>query len=361
MLLEDFGNLPLIKDQFITLKDIAPFLQGELAIYILEDGSSAIGIRSSKNLLPEHLLDQYGIVRKEVTQKIHILSSKPLNIEKRGRTSINIKHLFPNILGRITIREGEVFKKGVISKNKKGYQFKVNTKNSLPILEKQTFPNSSIAAMTLDSEEIRFSDALIEQLDRIVEPLGLLRLSDVFSEGMINSLTMFFNESEDGSLDSFLLLKQADEQFSVVNLLKTMASLQSPEIRSLPLPDGTFASEIIADPHKIVVEEFVFEGLSMNRVILNDGNIIISGKRDGDIFISTNEDLIHFWLNSEEKYDNNYCSTKKSAFFRPSDIHTLFAKNSINAWPFAITTLSDSIKGISLGVAKKSISVSFCK
>jgi len=314
-LLRDFGHIPLISHRPFFLRDILPFTKGDLAIFLLKDGSTAVIIRTSESNIPVHKLEIYGISIQQLDRNIFLLSEHPLPFSPKKTLHLETKALFPGSLGSILFFEDQKIFRSSLYSVAKGYTFylpreKEVSSPSLPVL-----PQKTIAAITFSPFSMDELFFILTKLNRLIEPIHADMLSSLKETLEKQGGIIAFTQT-DMKNPHFILQFKTEKSNLLETILKIASAFQKPIIRPLLLPDGTSAQEIIIDPANTVVEQTNIEGNQSMRVQTAVGSLI-GTNRESDSYLSTNEELLHFWLGSDKKDGQKTCAKNPVAIFFP--------------------------------------------
>ncbi|MBU0646482.1 hypothetical protein KJ611_03345 [Patescibacteria group bacterium] len=294
-------NIPLITGKSLTISDLVGFAQGEVAIYIQNDGNMSVGIRGSLNTLPRDELDAQGIVVREIGPNHLFLANQIMPFSttqlKRGWNLPNIPFMFETkLLGQILILNDPLIRGDIYGD---GNNLEISLpKSDLTALPWKTIPEDVFGIMStpfLTNFSVHSNlpvYPLIEEFDQ-----NLASFTRIFEQNI--ELVMLSND-EDGV--GFLISSYQDENDPEMHkkLIKLSAALHSPRISDFVLSDNSTAQEISVDPAAISVEELVIAGVPWSRVLVDPTHYLFSGYDRGRLVISNREALVRFWLTGED-------------------------------------------------------------
>lgn len=324
-----FENIPLISSRAITLEEIKPFIHGEFAIFINENGSYSVAIRTDKDHLPNSLFDSQNITYKSISNSIVLLSNK---IESIDGLPI-IKSLLPPFYNPSKKWIGEL-----VTSSAKKRNFVFSTKSQfeiyLPkITQSQTsfnnIPDNTIAYLSLPVSTPEQSNNSINAF--------LPMINHTFDDGFLNILQNIMQKNgsilltqNDNNLNYFIKTEQIDNKHPI-DLSKTLQSiiaLKSPIIKKSSLEDGSIIHEIVIDPDSINVEQITVQGIQVKKVNIQN-KILMTGILNNALFLTNSEEMIKNALINDKKSKNTICEGNLAGFSikeiqNISDSHKIF-------------------------------------
>ncbi|MFH1253183.1 MAG: hypothetical protein V1664_02520 [Candidatus Uhrbacteria bacterium] len=306
-LITDFGDLSIITDRPLTIGDLANFKPSEAAIFILPEGKTAVALRTLEKNLPQDLLKAYGINLQKLGTNHWLLSSDPIPFSTKGQTKFHISSIWPKTFGYITVDKSV----GRITFSENGYFFALHEENTafaLPFL-----PPETIAAVVLQKDKPVNLTSLLNRFDQLIEPLKLLKSTDLMSEiQKENSLFLIAKSLENPNKIDFLVETELNSGITA-SLMQTIATIQNPTINPLVLPDNSTAQEILVDPSKIELASEWLDGQEIKSAKIGNDKIFTTQK-DNKTLISSNITLLNEYLKNKAN-KQTVCGSKENLVF----------------------------------------------
>jgi len=300
--LEFLGNTPLLSGRSLTIRDLLPHIHGEFALFLLEDGSRAVAIRSSEADIPYELFDHFGVVTREVTPNVFLLSAQPLPVAGTAvKKTLSGPSLFPGTrkLGSVSINSPDEPLYGSILLSKKNLSVRFN---NMPLSSElpQMLPQNVFAAVSTPALPNTNVLSLSKQIDNFIAPFGAKKTEDISSTVLKNPGYILLSETENKV--SFLISTSENlfDEGDQMRFLSTFAALKNPKQQEWLLPDQSSAIELVSDPSTVSVEERIFFGTPVQQVYATKDEQMFTAQKDGQVVITNNEDLLKFWVNPEE-------------------------------------------------------------
>lgn len=353
-LLKDFGSIPLLKNQFLTLSDLAPFIKGNLALYVLDDGQRVVAFRSSKTIFPKDLFDSSGLVIQSLENSFFFVSTKPLKI-----TNYSPKFFFsfkPTLGKILLLKDKEKPFLGTVQKKETGYRIDIPSLGTQP-LKKMVWPDTFVAASSfsaLDTQQKTqiFSSFFEKSFDMLKE--------DSLAPFFEDSGTVVFAEDNNNlqTLLSFSKKDKKDETF----FLKLFGALQNPQIKTTALPDGSLQREIFINPEQISIEQMVLSGTPVSHV--KTQNELFSTTKENELIFSTNKDLLSFWIKKDQEKNDlkqkNVCQKNQIGFIRLHKAKKYLLEGKKTKYPSLFLFLEPVFQEISLQKGKTKDALFLC-
>ncbi len=283
-------NFPLISNRSLTFTDMQPYIQGEFSLFIAEDGTRSVAIRSKTALLPMKTFDQLGILVENVGKRVFLLSDRPVARDTWSPPHNILRSLhFPTKQRIAELYEIESEWSGVMYVDRYGLTIrsKKNENTQIPL---KYVPKNTIAALAtpaLPNMQIQ----------------SLLSLTDATMLGSVLNTAGYFiltkTENEMGFLISSSSKNFDKEQQQ--KIIQQSASFKQPIQQLLTLPDDSKAQEIIIDSGLSTIEETTISGMLVSRVATSGGSYLYSLEKDGQFAITNQEKLLEYWLNPTDK------------------------------------------------------------
>ncbi len=282
-------GVPLISNRNLTLRELSPFVLGELTWFFMEDGSRSVAIRSKESLLPTQLLDAHHVVIQKISSHLFLLSEKlqPISGMKTKRPLLSLLLSFLNRLGSY---------------------IEADSKKITPIFQKNRMisldlPTNSQASDRFSANQIPESAYLVlstpvyTKTNEWLAPQPLLSdASTSFFENLLTYPGLIILQNPTNP--SFLLISDAAiDENERVRLIQTILALKYPQKQKKYLKDQTLFEEITSDPSLISVEQRILFGQEFHHATTGSGSLYVS--KNGRFVLSDNEDLLKSWLNKE--------------------------------------------------------------
>lgn len=310
-LINDFGNLPLISERSLTIKDLSDFKIKELSIFVLTNNRTAIAVRTGKQSIPQDLISFLDLNNKKLNSNSWFLSSEDLNPSNINKTKINFSSLWSNNIGSIiTIK-----KTGAIYLQKNGYFFKEENEFKNQDVYLPTLPSKTIAAVALENQNIDLLN-LFNQFKLILKPLEIIKDLDFWQNLEKNKTLVLLAKSEEKPGTTNFLIQTQNNSSLVSQIILASAALQTPIIKKTSFPDGSLAEEIIIDPSQIKSENVIISGQDVQKIKTENGEILALIKENNSI-ISSNEKLLEDYLYNQNLTTKNQtiCGSEKNLVF----------------------------------------------
>ncbi len=290
-------STPLISNRNLTLKDLLPFIHGEVIWFFADDGSRSVVMKTNENQLPTTLLDTHHIVVQKVSPHLFLLSEKlqPISGFKAKRSFVGLLPTFSNRLGAYVDRDT---KKITPISHKNG-----RISIELPIahqfnkkFDSKNIPDGVYLVLTTPVYTKTDDTKLLPELfSSISRPLLSNASTSIFQNLLSsNGLILLQNASN----PSFLLVsdQQVDEK-ERVRLIQTILALKYPQKQRKYLKDQTVIQELVSDPSLISVEQRIVSGQEFHHATTGSASLFIS--KNHELVLTDSEDLLKSWLNKD--------------------------------------------------------------
>lgn len=280
-------GVPLISDRALTIEQILPWSNGEVAIFLQTDGERSVAIRADKADLPTDLLRQYGVSVQD--QGPFVLLSRTL-LPISGMEGSSQAPFLPSLsktwFGQMTSTDGleiSLFatNEGVIVQTRHDIQ---------PVADRFLVHEGVNLALSQLSSGISLSD--FNGLDQLLPdteiPMG-------FSSDSVGVLLSF--ESPRGTLLVFDDHTPAKED--LLRELQFIGAFSRPLLESVSLPDGSTYDELVVRPDLISVEEFSLLGFVAYRVSIAGDREVIAVSSENQLLLTDSSTLIEQYLSDD--------------------------------------------------------------
>jgi len=304
-LLSLLDQTPLISNRPLTISDIQPFIKGEFAIFIDDQGGKSLAIKASEKDLPKDLLDTLGITIQKIHKNLFLLSETlmPIGNEKKNVQNKNAFFSF-HLIGSFALKtEENNWIHGPVSL--KNNEVNVSLPNRGEIINSEIIvPQNTIASLSIQGWT--FSD--YETISSSVNKLTGFEenfLAFINNEEQVNIILV--KNSEENGISYLFSAVPTKTKEEMIRFLKQAVALYEPNVDRWTLKDGSIASELKADPSNISYEEVNILGSSLVHFSTqNNGDLYFYQGKD-DFFISDSESLASAFLNEETNKMNGIC------------------------------------------------------
>lgn len=341
------AGVPLISDRSLDLQDLAPYIHGNLAVFVTKDGSRSVAIRSDENSLPSQLLSQFSITSQK--QSSFVLLSSTL-VPITGTASI-LGPLLPSIgstwLGRVVLPQDGLVGNLFVSKTSLSFEIESNKRSrqeDLSLLE------TAISLRGLSWEQ---NGSVLPGLDQLLSQKSLILENTL-------GIDVFVLPSET-SLE--ILLKIEDPAVIADDLIRELQQIGAftrPSIISQTLSDGTQLEEILVQPELVSVEEISTAVGVSYRVPIGGGSYILATLHEGFVYFTNSQDLLEKFASETEVMEATSCSEFPSRI-RPSFLVDQTSLNSLQPQLSLLNAVFDDFSAISFEFKKYSTIVHLCR
>ena len=286
-LLDWLEGVPLLSDRSLELRDLAPYVHGDMAVFVTKDGGRSVALRSSEDELPSQLLSQFSITSQR--QGSFVLLS-PTLVPITGLASF-MSPLLPSIgktwLGRVVLPEDDLA--GSLFVSPTSLTLEVETPKRVT-QESRSLPDAAIAlsglSWTKEGSGLPGLEQLLSESSLILEHAGRMNVAIVPVESGLEILL----EIEAGEVTSDDLIKE----------LEQIGAFARPTLASQTLPDGTQLEEILVQPDLVSVEE-ISTGIGVSyRVPVGGGSSVLATLHDGTVLFSNSQTLLERYATEEQ-------------------------------------------------------------
>ncbi|MFH1089508.1 MAG: hypothetical protein V1716_03730 [Candidatus Uhrbacteria bacterium] len=318
-LLTDFGNLPLITDRPLTIRDLASYKPSEISIFILENNTSAVAIRTSEDNLPKEILTSYGINLQKLGRNRWLLSSQPLPFSIKGQTSWSLGSIWPGTLGKIQLSDFSGFIRG----GKTGYSVEI-PKTKITGSKLPSLPDNTVMAAVIQSNTNLTVSPLTHQIDQLLEPLGSVQSEDLVKKLQENGGLVLLSEKADGVEGSDFLIETKLDSTVLSQILQISAAFKNTTTEKMEMPDGSTAEEMIVNPSLVEFVSVWIGGEEAKSVQTAAGQILTLDREAADIITSNSQLLEAYLLKKTEKNQPSCGSKNNLIYLKPKLINQSF-------------------------------------
>ncbi|OGL67043.1 hypothetical protein A2856_00975 [Candidatus Uhrbacteria bacterium RIFCSPHIGHO2_01_FULL_63_20] len=296
------GDIPLVSNRPMTIRDIEPFIQGEFAVFIGPDSHRSVAIRTQERLIPPGLLDSFGMTMQRVKPGVFHLSDRLESVHGMGRgrgwSMPAAVWSGKKKLGVAVFNDGT---RATIYGNDRFLELRLPDTNLptmdptggeaiLAALATPLLPNTDISWISIPFNAIAvpFDGPDAQTITNWVSGIGSVIL------GHDGAFLFAINKENFGE----------DEPKDVIRLA---AALQSPKAQTWELPDKSRAMEIVADPSRMTVQSSVLSGHELLTVPMDDGRSMHALTSVDTLLIGNDRSLIQSWIDKAGRNRKDPC------------------------------------------------------
>lgn len=302
------GDIPLVSNRSLTVSDILGFANGEFSVFIGNDGSRSVAVRSSKGRLPTDELDALGILAEETSRGVFLLSDRPVaRMEwKPAHVWFGSVH-WPGAwrIGNIHMVEDRDVRGPIYAS---GEKTRIRLpKQGLTTIPWKTLPTDTILALAMPALPNTSVVGVTESIDAILSSYDTPTASAIADHVLSSSGAILLKKSTNRL--GFLITTDLENFAKELQqkIIQAAAALQSPRIQPLTLPDNSIAQEMIVDPSLTTVEETTVAGILVSRVATMEGDYLYTAESDDSFVITNEQDLLEYRLTDGEDGEKQAC------------------------------------------------------
>lgn len=362
--IQTLGNIPAVSGRGLTLKDLAPSIQGEFAFFVNSDGSWSLGIRSSTKLLPQAMLDAQGISVQNAGSGLYLLSNSTQSIVPLRLPSPSFwqRDWFGPTIGTVYVQNDTGWIAGRLQTEKIGWNmtFPKMVAASFPW---KNLPTGTIAALATPtfSKTLDFSQGAAT-LDDFLKNFNIPSFQGITSDLLQKQGLVLLTKDASGS--GFLLagpassISQSDGQ----QLIAMASALQNPQTQSWTLPDATTAEEIIADPSATTINQKTINGTNVLETKAGVDNSFLFAQNKNQYALSNRNDLLTYWLDGGTTGSSlsTDCPHANGLFVSLPDISTLAQSDVTSESTNLVQMISSHFTDIGMKNSLITSSITFC-
>lgn len=318
ILTKTLGTIPLISNRDITFEDITPFTHGEFALFLNEDKTRSLAIRTTQQEIPSQIFDAKHIVVQEIKPNVLLLSEKLQPV-----SGLKVHTSLHNLLPSFSSTLGSYFEKGFKNTTKISFseseisieipkESKISSLKQIAKVPNNTFLVLSTPVLSM-SESIQ---SLTQAFSGLTDPLLKEPLEKIFVNISQNNGLFALSNSEESSF--YISSDYQPSQEERAHFVQTILAIKHPNTKALSLADGSKITEFISDPSLISLEERTIEGKVFLHATTGISSLFIS-KNDGFI-LSNSEDSIREWIQPSEESKTAMLCHANIGFMKISDV-----------------------------------------
>ncbi len=298
--IDRFGDFPLISNRSVRLSDLAPYIYGEISLFIESDGHRSVAIRTGKDGIPGEFLTAHALIEQQVGTSTLLLSDKlsaPGGWEPASTLVFPFSLPWHKRIGTLYSPLETSQASSGLYLSKQGIDVSLHDKwpennDPLPTFPKGTFALLSTPVMTNVSV-----GTVTQAIDQLIPPNEGITSTAILSDVLTQPGQVILTKTDTGTGYLFTTHSPTWTTEARETLLKTVASVAVPQEKAWELPDNTRVMELIVEPSSITTEEITLSGTLVQRVATTHG-FIYSAEKNGVSVLTNREELLTFWLDA---------------------------------------------------------------
>lgn len=267
----------------LTLKELAPFVRGSLAIFITKDASPVIGFEGFMDEEAQRKLESHGFAVERIGRNLYLLGEEPVSLAPSAGRAGSIERLLPKFAGSIVnFDTGAPHATIRVRGDNVSLSVPGAARTELtPLLNERVIFAGTFSPKT----PLLFPKAIDEAFSFLS---GGTTLEDILkNEQTEGALSLF----DDGS---YLLSLSSDlPQAMLQKLLTLQYQLQEPKITVRQLRDGTRVNELRLKEVSPVPEEIENDDWTILRLESEYRSFFAGKKKDGsEVFFTDSADAL---------------------------------------------------------------------
>jgi hypothetical protein len=301
------NSSPIIANRGITVGDILPAVHGEFALYLQNNGSLIVGLRSEREDLPSDLLDANEIVIQNPKPGVFLLSDTLVATKKPNTPHtyhLPIHWIGENHLGSMTLHNNDTRTTGHIGASLEHLTIRF-PKQTMPVLTNNALSDTEYAGLSTPLWTNKLNSIPIQDsIAQLTDPLGGIAPIKIVS-AMQERGELYLGQTN--GEDTFLLTMQRNgiKAAEIKDTLKTIAALRKPETRKVTLPDNSIIEEIIADPDQSELETDTISGVRFLKTPTGSQSPVLGGEIEDSVIFANDANLVQRWIDAKEKKDKS--------------------------------------------------------
>ncbi len=291
-----FQTTPLISNRSITLTDLLPSMRGKFAIFVLNNGSTAVALKTKKELLPTELLDAHRIVVQDISPSVFLLSEKLLPVSpikpKGSLLSWMVPDLFGTRIGTIRLPKEDVFGSINLSES----TLKLTLANLIFTPLKHSLPTETTSYLSTQVLPNTVIDALLDNSTN----------ADLLKQAFSNQSWVFLTKHNESK--GVLIWSENPLVFDREQLMKQLSANLNPSILEKTLQDGSIIKEIVINPDLGSIEEVTIQGKLFLHSKSEKGEEFYLSK-DGELLFANNEIDLRSFLDGSGDKPQKFCGS----------------------------------------------------
>lgn len=323
--LDQIGGWPAVSSRGLTVRDLAGYAQGEIALFIKEDGSWDAGMRHASGALPQTMLDAQSIALQPEGRGLFLLSARTESVipAKLHAPAPWKRSLFGKTIGELYLKTNNAWEAGSIEVSKTGWRIRLPaTSHTDPVWKH--LPEGTIASLTTpvwtDADNAR---GVTGRMDAVLKTFDVISLQQLAKQWLTGPGFLTLTSDQEGL---GMLISGPAESLSLEDgkrLLTTASALQTPSTTKWVLADQTTTQEIHVDPSAVSIEERTLYGIPVMEARTREGATFLFARTARGYILTNRERLMVYWLDAKgpQTKETTACQGEKTAFL---DLRTFF-------------------------------------
>jgi hypothetical protein len=343
-----FDQIPLVSNRSLTVDDLLPNTDGELAWFFDASGTRTVAVRT-KTDFPERFMRNYGLIAKRISSDLILLSETLVPI---GGVDHYPRALFfprpSKHLGQVLLTDtgvsGNIFAEDGNFVIEFGYG--IAGLSPLRILE------NTVVSLSTPKWPKYSSDEITKLIDRVLANGNETVIKGITSLFLANiSYLMTSTDTQ----NSYVLQGEVQDSLDISKLVQELASQNNPTVEKVLLADHTTMTILRSEPEFISVEE-----------ISQDGNTVLRSKdiyaqKTGNLLnLSNNQELLLDWVSDDEPVAKKSCPSN-FLYLNPEKFIQQIQLESISGSVGMLSQLLGRFSQVSVETQKGSTQIQFCR
>lgn len=307
--LKTIGDIPVVSSRGLTLRDVAAYSSGDIALFVDEEGNISTAVRADPSRLPHSLFDAYGVSIQSMGRDLSLLADReqPLTHLSLSRPwTMAPWSLFSQTVGSAHLFTNNHWVNGSLVIGPNGWEWLL-PRLPLTRLPWKELPSETIFAFATPAmgDHLDLS-GVTTRMDALLAPFNVPSLGKLASDLLSGGGLIVLTERENGwgyllsGPDTHL---DADARY---RLLTTSIALKNPQTRVWTLADGTTTQELRADPSAVTLEDRVVFGSHVLTGHPSPTESLFLADQHGQYAIGNDLEIISAWLS------RTFVTTKKT-------------------------------------------------
>lgn len=347
-------GIELISQRPVSVTDLKSFVSGEFALFVGKNGHRMLIVHANASHIPRTQLSAAGVVIQELSENIYVLSDR-----KEALTSTSLNRTwkwlqwspFSSYVGDVYLPSLHIA--GTMRRHR-----------STQAVEWRFLGHIAAATSSIPQPEgkevVLLSTPVLPKEDTSSLPALESLLHGLFSWDSISTAAKQAEIAiaQSADLESFYIKMQPNDQLTDQRaFIRLISALRTPTTRTLRLPDGTRAQELVTDPASVTVESVNIAGQEGLRVAIGD-NETLYGLAQGTMWIFTND---RAWLERPPKSDLVTGPCSGTRFGAKIDILASALSRPDTYWDEAFSDLAGQFSALGVSQGLISTKLTLCR